>query len=51
MDYLAKQLTVLQSTNQRPGDPVMKSVTHNLSPENTTSVAAYFQALPHEAAH
>jgi cytochrome c553 len=29
----------------------MKSVTHNLSPENTTSVAAYFQALPHEAAH
>ena len=51
MDYLVKQLTVLQSTDQRPGDPVMKSVTHNLSPESITSVAAYFQALPHEAAH
>ena len=51
MDYLVKQLTVLQNTNQRPNDPVMKSVTHNLTPENITNVAAYFQALPHESTH
>lgn len=49
MDYLAKQLTVLQTTSQRPDDPVMKSVSHNLSSENITSVAAYLQALPHES--
>jgi cytochrome c553 len=49
MDYLVKQLTVLQTTNQRPDDPVMKSVSHNLSPENIANLAAYFQALPHES--
>ena len=49
MDYLVKQLTVLQTTNQRPDDPVMKSVTHNLTPESITNVAAYYQALPHQS--
>jgi cytochrome c553 len=50
MDYLVKQLTILQTTNQRPEDPVMKSVTHDLTPESITNVAAYYQALPHEPA-
>ncbi len=51
MDYLVKQLTVLQNTNQRPGDPVMKSVSHNLTAESIANVSAYYQALPHAAAH
>jgi cytochrome c553 len=51
MDYLVKQLTVFQSTEQRPSGTVMKSVSHNLSPESITNVAAYYQALPNEPSH
>jgi cytochrome c553 len=44
--YLIKQLMVFQGSNDRlPGGP-MKSVSHELSPENIASVAAYLQALP-----
>jgi cytochrome c553 len=50
-DYLVKQLTVFQSTDQRPGGTVMKSVSHNLSPESIANVAAYFQSLGNETAH
>ena len=45
-DYLVKQLTVFQRTDQRPAGQVMKSVAHELSPQNIEDVAAYLQALP-----
>jgi len=44
--YLAKQLGVFQTSNDRPGAPLMRSVAHELTPENIRSVAAYLQALP-----
>jgi cytochrome c553 len=45
-DYLVKQLTVFQQTNERPGGVVMKTVSHNLTRENMVNVADYLQALP-----
>jgi cytochrome c553 len=47
-DYLVKQLTVFQRTDERPEGNIMKTVAHNLTPENITNVAAYLQALPHQ---
>jgi cytochrome c553 len=44
-DYLVKQLTVFQKTEQRPGTP-MTQVTHNLTRQEMESVAAYLQAMP-----
>jgi cytochrome c553 len=46
VDYLSKQLTVFQKTDQRPAGPAMKAVAHNLTPENIADVTAYLQALP-----
>jgi cytochrome c553 len=46
-DYLVKQLTVFQRTDERPEGSIMKTVAHNLTQENITNVAAYLQALPH----
>ncbi len=46
-DYVVKQLTVFQRTDERPDGSIMKTVAHNLTPENITNVAAYLQALPH----
>lgn len=43
-DYLVKQLTIFQRTEQRPGTP-MTQVTHNLTHQEMESVAAYMQAL------
>jgi cytochrome c553 len=43
-DYLVKQLTVFQGTNERPEGPVMKTVAHNLTRENIVNVADYLQA-------
>lgn len=51
MDYLVKQLTVFQDTEQRPGGAIMKSVSHELSPESIVNVAAYYQALPNQPTH
>ena len=51
VDYLIKQLTVFQTTEQRPGGAVMKSVAHDLSPESIAAVAAYYQSLPNAPAH
>lgn len=51
MDYLVKQLTVFQETEQRPGGAVMKSVSHNLSAESIANVAAYYQSLQVDQAH
>lgn len=45
-DYLVKQLTVFQRTDERPEGSIMKTVAHELTQENITDVAAYLQALP-----
>lgn len=47
-DYLVKQLTVFQRTNERPEGAVMKTVAHNLTRENIVNVADYLQALPNQ---
>ena len=46
-DYLVKQLTVFQRTDERPEGSIMKTVAHELTRENIENVAAYLQALPH----
>ncbi len=46
LDYLVKQLTVFQRTNQRPEGAIMKTVAHKLSRQNIEDAAAYVQALP-----
>jgi cytochrome c553 len=46
VDYLVKQLTVFQGTNERPGGVVMKAVAHELSQQNIADVSAYLQAMP-----
>ena len=45
-DYLVKQLTNFQRTNERPEGPVMKTVAHNLTRENMVNVADFLQAMP-----
>jgi cytochrome c553 len=45
-DYVAKQLLVFQRTDERPSGAVMKTVAHDLLPENIRNVAAYVQTLP-----
>jgi len=45
-DYLVKQLTVFQRTDERPEGSIMKTVAHELTRENIVDVAAYLQALP-----
>jgi cytochrome c553 len=45
-DYLAKQLTVFQRTDERPEGSVMKVIAHDLTRENILDVAAFLQALP-----
>lgn len=49
-DYLVKQLTVFQRTDERPEGSIMKTVAHELTRDNIVNVAAYLQALPHEPA-
>ncbi|MDR3387590.1 MAG: c-type cytochrome [Rudaea sp.] len=48
VDYLIKQLTVFQRTNERPEGPVMKTVAHNLTRENILNVADFLQAVPNQ---
>jgi cytochrome c553 len=45
-DYLVKQLMVFQRTDERPEGSIMKTIAHELTPQNITDVAAYIQALP-----
>lgn len=45
-DYLVKQLTVFQRTDERPDGSIMKTVAHELTPENMEDVAAYLQEFP-----
>ncbi len=46
MDYLEKQLTVFQRTDERPEGSVMKVVAHSLTLDNIKNVAAYLQSMP-----
>ncbi|MEO7326691.1 MAG: c-type cytochrome [Dokdonella sp.] len=45
-DYLVKQMTVFQRTDQRPEGSVMKVVAHGLTQENIADVADYLQSMP-----
>ena len=47
-DYLVKQLTVFQRTNERPAATLMMTVAHNLTRENIVNVANYLQAMPNQ---
>jgi cytochrome c553 len=47
-DYLVKQLTVFQRTNDRPEGSIMKTVAHELTKENIRDVAAYLQGMPNQ---
>lgn len=46
VDYLVKQLTVFQRTNERPKGAIMKTVAHKLTTADISNVAAYLQTLP-----
>jgi cytochrome c553 len=48
-DYLVKQLTVFQRTDERPDAAVMKTVAHALTRDQFIAVAAYLQAMPNGA--
>ena len=44
-DYLIKQLTVFQRTNDRPEGAIMKTVAHALTSADIDAAAAYLQSL------
>jgi cytochrome c553 len=44
-DYIVKQLTVFQRTNQRPAGAVMKVVAHGLTREDMEDVSQYLQGM------
>ena len=44
-DYLVKQLTVFQRTDERPEGSIMKTVAHELTHANIVNVAAYLQSM------
>lgn len=44
-DYLVKQLSVFQRTDERPSGAVMKIIAHDLTEANKIDVAAYLQAI------
>jgi cytochrome c553 len=46
IDYLVKQLSIFQRTNERPAATLMKTVAHNLTGNDIENVAAYLQAMP-----
>jgi cytochrome c553 len=45
-DYLVKQLTVFQRTDERPEGSIMKTIAHDLTRRNMLAVAAYLQEFP-----
>jgi cytochrome c553 len=45
-DYVVKQLGVFQRTNDRPEGSIMKTVAHELSPDDIENLAAYVQSMP-----
>lgn len=44
-DYLIKQLNVFQRTDERPEGAIMKTIAHEMSPENIDAVAAHLATL------
>lgn len=44
-DYVVKQLSVFQKTDERPEGAVMKTIAHDLSRADMTAVAEYVQGL------
>jgi len=44
-DYVVKQLTVFQRTDQRPKGAVMKVVAHELTQQDIVNVAAFVQSM------
>ena len=44
-DYVAKQLQVFQRSNDRPEGAIMKTVAHELTPQDIEDLAAYVQAI------
>lgn len=48
-DYLVKQLTVFQRTDERPKGAVMETVAHKLTTADISNVAVYIQTLPRAA--
>jgi cytochrome c553 len=48
VDYLIKQLTVFQLTDQRPAGSIMKVVAHELTQQNIKDVSSYVQAMPNQ---
>jgi cytochrome c553 len=44
-DYLVKQLLVFQRTDERPAGSIMKTVAHELTPQDIQDVARYAEAL------
>jgi cytochrome c553 len=47
-DYVLKQLTVFQRTDERPEGAVMKIVAHDMTESNMREVAAFLQAMSPE---
>jgi cytochrome c553 len=45
-DYVIKQLSVFQRTDQRPDGAAMKVITHPLTDKQMEAVAAYLQEMP-----
>lgn len=45
-DYIIKQLTIFQRTEERPEGSIMKTVAHELTRKNMEDVAAYLQEFP-----
>jgi len=45
MDYVVKQLVVFQRSDERPKGAIMKTVAHELSPDDIRNAAAYVQSL------
>jgi len=44
-DYIVKQLTVFQRTDERPEGAIMKTVAHELTPQNIRDIAGFLQSL------
>ena len=47
-DYIVKQLTVFQRTEDRPRGAIMKAICANMSEEDMRAVAAFVEAFPPE---
>ena len=45
-DYVVKQLTVFQRTDERPEGAMMKIIVHDLTETNMRDVAAFLQGMP-----